>query len=132
MPAPRPAPPLEVCSSDVADEVRRLHGHRSHLLDLKSPTPERVLFGPAATISYVPACKSLLPPEKFSLAPANLATQQMAFIDTLPHEMTSSMLNDLENGRRLELPWLSDSVVEMGRETDKEGELFPENLVHRG
>jgi 2-dehydropantoate 2-reductase len=47
---------------------------------------------------------------------ADFAAQQMAFIDTLPYEMTSSMLNDLENGRRLELPWLSDSVVEMGRE----------------
>ena len=68
MPASRPIPPPEVHSSDVVDAVRRLHGHRSHLLDLKSPTPERVLFGPAATISYVPACKALLPPEKFSLA----------------------------------------------------------------
>ena len=62
-----PTPPPEVRSSDVADAVRRLHGHRCHLLDLKSPTPERVLFGPAATISFVPACKSLLPPEQFSL-----------------------------------------------------------------
>jgi len=63
---PTPAP--EVRSSDVADAVRRLHGHRCHLLDLTSPTPERVLFGPAATISYVPSCESLLPSEKFSLA----------------------------------------------------------------
>jgi 2-dehydropantoate 2-reductase len=58
--------------------------------------------------------------------PADFADQQMAFIDTLPHEMTSSMLNDLENGRRLELPWLSDSVVEMGREA---GIATPRNEI---
>jgi len=62
-----PAPPPEVRSADVADAMRRLHGHRCHLLDLKSPTPDRVLFGPAATISFVPACNSLLAPEKYSL-----------------------------------------------------------------
>ena len=27
------------------------------------------------------------------------------------------MLEDLEHGRRLELPWLSGAVVRMGRET---------------
>ena len=37
----------------------------------------------------------------------------MAFIDALPHEMTSSMLNEVQNGRRLELPWLGARVVEM-------------------
>lgn len=63
-----PAPPPEVRSADVADAMRRLHGHRCHLLDLKSPTPDRVLFGPAATLSFVPACTSLLAPEKYSLA----------------------------------------------------------------
>lgn len=67
-PVSLPTPPPEVRSADVADAVRRLHGHRCHLLDLKSPTPGRVLFGSAATISFVPACRSLLPPEQFSLA----------------------------------------------------------------
>jgi hypothetical protein len=36
-----------------------------------------------------------------------------AFIDALPHEMTSSMRNDLQIGRRLEPPWFCDGVVEM-------------------
>jgi 2-dehydropantoate 2-reductase len=35
---------------------------------------------------------------------------------TLPAHMKSSMLEDLERGRRLELPWLSGAVVRLGRE----------------
>jgi 2-dehydropantoate 2-reductase len=34
----------------------------------------------------------------------------------LPTHMKSSMLEDLERGRRLELPWLSGAVVRLGRE----------------
>jgi 2-dehydropantoate 2-reductase len=34
----------------------------------------------------------------------------------LPPHMRSSMLEDLERGRRLELPWLSGAVVRIGRE----------------
>jgi 2-dehydropantoate 2-reductase len=49
--------------------------------------------------------------------PATFVDDQLNFIDTLPDEMTSSMLNDLEHGRRLELPWLTESVVHMGAET---------------
>jgi 2-dehydropantoate 2-reductase len=36
--------------------------------------------------------------------------------DRLPYEMKSSMLQDLERGRRLELPWLSGAIVRLGRE----------------
>lgn len=39
--------------------------------------------------------------------------RQMAFIDALPAEMRSSMLNDLVAGRRLEAPWLAGAVVRM-------------------
>lgn len=60
-------PPPEVRSADIADAIRRLHGHRCHLLDIAAPTSDRVLFGPAATISYVPAHPSLIPPEKYAL-----------------------------------------------------------------
>jgi len=34
----------------------------------------------------------------------------------LPPQTKSSMLEDLERGRRLELPWLSGAVVRIGRE----------------
>ncbi|MGH6945095.1 MAG: ketopantoate reductase family protein [Geminicoccaceae bacterium] len=42
--------------------------------------------------------------------------QRMAFIDGLPYEMRSSMLEDLERGRPLELPWLSGAIARMGKE----------------
>jgi len=34
----------------------------------------------------------------------------------LPPQTKSSMLEDLERGRRLELPWLSGALVRIGRE----------------
>lgn len=43
--------------------------------------------------------------------PEDFADRQLAFCDTLPADMTSSMHNDLEHGRRLELPWLSGGVA---------------------
>jgi len=38
------------------------------------------------------------------------------FGQKVPHDMKASMLADLENGRRLEAPWLSGAVSRMGRE----------------
>jgi 2-dehydropantoate 2-reductase len=48
--------------------------------------------------------------------PDDLVAQTLARTDQLPFEMKSSLLNDLESGRRLELPWLSGAIVRMGRE----------------
>jgi regulator of RNase E activity RraA len=45
----------------------RTHRHRCHILDLVSPTPGRVLFGPAVTISYFPSCSAALDPERYNL-----------------------------------------------------------------
>jgi 2-dehydropantoate 2-reductase len=42
-------------------------------------------------------------------------TQQM--VRNFPAESKSSMLEDLERGRRLELPWLSGAVARMGEES---------------
>jgi 2-dehydropantoate 2-reductase len=46
----------------------------------------------------------------------DFADQRMAMIQTLPPQMTASMQGDLARGNRLELPWLSGAVVEMGRQ----------------
>jgi 4-hydroxy-4-methyl-2-oxoglutarate aldolase len=54
--------------ADVVDAMGRLHRHRCHILDLVSPTPGRVLFGPAVTISYFPSCSAGLDPERYNLA----------------------------------------------------------------
>jgi 2-dehydropantoate 2-reductase len=47
---------------------------------------------------------------------ADFPDQRLAFIDTLPAAMTSSMHNDLERGNRLEVGWLSGAVVRLGRD----------------
>ena len=44
----------------------------------------------------------------------DFADTRLAFCDTLPPAMTSSMHTDLEQGKRLELDWLSGSVIELG------------------
>ena len=56
--------------------------------------------------------------------PADYADQRLAFADTLPADMTSSMHHDLESGNRLEVKWLSGGVVELGR---KAGVATPAN-----
>jgi 2-dehydropantoate 2-reductase len=48
--------------------------------------------------------------------PADYADQRMGFVDGLPPQMTASMAGDLARGNRLELPWLSGAVVEMGEQ----------------
>ena len=40
----------------------------------------------------------------------------MSFVDKLPGEVRASMAVDLDQGRRLELPWLSGTVVRLGAE----------------
>src|SRR5215475_11254256 len=46
--------------------------------------------------------------------PEDFAEQRLAFADTLHADMTASMHHDLEQGHRLELPWLSGGVVDLG------------------
>jgi 2-dehydropantoate 2-reductase len=50
--------------------------------------------------------------------PEDYAEQRLAFCDTLPAEMTASMYQDLLRGNRLELPWLSGAVAQLGEQTD--------------
>jgi 2-dehydropantoate 2-reductase len=45
----------------------------------------------------------------------DFVAEQMRFADTLPHEMRSSMLNDLVAGNRLEAPWLCGAVERMAK-----------------
>ena len=48
--------------------------------------------------------------------PEDYAGNRLAFSDTLPPTMTSSMHHDLDKGNRLEVEWLSGGVVKLGRE----------------
>jgi 4-hydroxy-4-methyl-2-oxoglutarate aldolase len=54
-------------TANLVDAMGRLHRHRCHILDLVSPSPGRVLFGPAVTISYFPTCSAALDPERYNL-----------------------------------------------------------------
>lgn len=46
--------------------------------------------------------------------PEHYADERLAFLDTVPPDMTSSMHHDLERGNRLEVAWLSGAVVQLG------------------
>ena len=48
--------------------------------------------------------------------PDTLVDDTRAMIQNLPAGSKSSMLEDLERGRRLELPWLSGAVVRLGKQ----------------
>jgi len=58
----------QVKTADVVDAMGRAHRHRCHILDLVSPTPGRMLFGPAVTISYFPTCQEALDPDRYNFA----------------------------------------------------------------
>ncbi|MFD3482867.1 RraA family protein [Streptomyces sp. NPDC058665] len=42
-----------VACASLVDAMGRIHGHRAHILSLVSPAPRR-LFGPVATMAYLP------------------------------------------------------------------------------
>lgn len=56
--------------------------------------------------------------------PKDYADERLAFVDSLPATMTSSMRHDLDTGNRLEVAWLSGDVVARGGQV---GEATPAN-----
>jgi 2-dehydropantoate 2-reductase len=46
--------------------------------------------------------------------PDTVMTEIAAMVESLPFQSKASMLEDLERGKRLELPWLSGGVVRLG------------------
>jgi 2-dehydropantoate 2-reductase len=48
--------------------------------------------------------------------PAGVLDEMITMVGRLPPQSKSSMLEDLERGKPLELPWLSGAVVRIGRE----------------
>jgi 2-dehydropantoate 2-reductase len=57
--------------------------------------------------------------------PDDQVEQSLGWADNLPASMVASMLGDLNRGNRLELPWLSGTVVKLG------GELGIATPVHK-
>ena len=62
--------------------------------------------------------------KKIQFPPSAMA-DMFAHMASMPPQSKSSMLEDLERGRRLELPWLSGAVLRLGRE------LGVETPIHR-
>lgn len=56
-----------VSCSAICDAMMRRHGHRAHVVDLVSPTPERWLLGPALTMQFLPLRADHLVPERHGL-----------------------------------------------------------------
>ena len=56
--------------ADVIDAMAMEYEHKAHIIHLHSPDPNRVLFGRAVTIGFLPVRKDLMDKEKHSLAPA--------------------------------------------------------------
>lgn len=61
-PATRRQLAASLTCADIVDALGRRHRHRAHLRDLTSPTPGRILFGQAITISYFPSCSTSVDP----------------------------------------------------------------------
>lgn len=55
-------------SASLVDAMGRAFSHRAHISGLLSPTPERILFGPAVTLQYVPVREDLRDATKHEFA----------------------------------------------------------------
>jgi 2-dehydropantoate 2-reductase len=73
----------------------------------ENPLTRAMLLGVMAEVVAVGRAHGVAVPDAF-------AADRLAFIDTLPAGMVASMFHDLAAGRRLELPWLSGGVVDLG------------------
>jgi 2-dehydropantoate 2-reductase len=92
--------PMSACTASMRSTIGPIRANpraRQFLLDI---TKEVVTVGRALGVGLA----------------EDFAEQRMAFVDTLPEQMTASMQGDLARGNRLELPWLSGAVVELGKQ----------------
>ena len=44
----------KVSTASLTDAIGRIFSHRCEILDLKSPHPNRILFGEVAIVNYIP------------------------------------------------------------------------------
>ena len=57
-----------VTSASLTDAMGRRHAHRAHVLDFVSPTPQRILFGRAVTMRYLPQRMDIHDPQRHNFA----------------------------------------------------------------
>lgn len=92
--------PMSACTASMRSRIGPIRANPQALAFLLDVTREVVAVGRALGVGLAD----------------DFAEQRMAFVETLPADMTASMQGDLARGNRLELPWLSGAVVELGRQ----------------
>ena len=58
-----------LAAADLVDALAKTYEHRTHIIDLTSPDPNKVLFGRALTVGFLPVRKDLMDPHKHSMGP---------------------------------------------------------------
>jgi 2-dehydropantoate 2-reductase len=110
--------------AEIADDIRRTTWEKYvFLVGLSATTTTmRSTIGPIRSQAQTRAFLFDVMQETVAVGRAhgvNLAEdyahQRLAFVDTLPAAMTSSMHHDLDRGNRLEVEWLSGGVVQLGK-----------------
>ncbi|MGH9550152.1 MAG: ketopantoate reductase family protein, partial [Terriglobales bacterium] len=123
---------------DVPDDIRKAIWEKfAFLVAMSSVTAAtRQTIGPLRENDRTRALLVDVVNEAVSVAAAcgvNLnkdsAANAVKYWDSLSPEVTSSMMHDLVNGNRLELPWLGGAVVDLGA---KHGVATPVNRVLTG
>jgi 2-dehydropantoate 2-reductase len=126
--SPRAERLLEACrraglQAEISDDIRRtLWEKYVFLVGLSGTTATmRSTIGPIRANPRSRAFLHELMKETVAVGRAHgvrlaehYADDRLAFLDTVPAEMTSSMHHDLERGNRLEVAWLSGGVVQLG------------------
>jgi 2-dehydropantoate 2-reductase len=110
-------------NAEISDDVRRSIWEKYVALVAMSgaTTAMRQTIGPIRTNPFTRQFLLDLASEAVAVGrahgvalPADYAEQRMAFFDGWPPDMTTSMHHDLQQGKPLELRWLSGGVVDLG------------------
>ena len=91
--------PMSACTASMRSTIGAIRANPQARAFLVDVTREVVAVGRALGVNLAD----------------DFVEQRMAFVETLPPQMTASMQGDLARGNRLELPWLSGAVVELGK-----------------
>jgi 2-dehydropantoate 2-reductase len=110
-------------NAEISDDIRRSIWEKFAVLVAMSgaTTATRLTIGPIRSHALTRAFLLDLAREVVDVGralgvalPADYAEQRIPFFDGWPPEMTTSMHHDLQNGKPLELRWLSGAVVDLG------------------
>ena len=104
-----------VKAASLVDAMGRALNHRAHILDLATPTPGRVLFGPAVTMSFVPMRQDLMDAERHNFA---RLFYEAVRDDPVGKALVMKRFRARARGRvgRIQKPWSNFTVIVRERE----------------